>query len=160
MGPAVLHLAAARRADRTVVGGVAGSRCGALRGWLIDTNGQSVTFGTALANLDKFAYIGVFSSGLLGGGGARGRGAAPAAGAPAAPARQPVENTRGLAAMLLEWITLAACRTGEARFATWGEIDLDRKVWSIPAARMKMRRSHRVPLSSRAIEILQDSVFY
>lgn len=48
--------------------------------------GGSQTLNIAIPQLDKFAYIGVFSSGLLGGGGARGRGAAPAAGAPATPA--------------------------------------------------------------------------
>jgi enterochelin esterase family protein len=48
--------------------------------------GGSQTLNIAIPHLDQFAYIGVFSSGILGGGGARGRGAAPAAGAPAAPA--------------------------------------------------------------------------
>jgi enterochelin esterase family protein len=46
--------------------------------------GGSQTLNIAIPHLDKFAYVGVFSSGILGGGG-RGRGAAPAAGAPAAP---------------------------------------------------------------------------
>lgn len=61
------------------------------------------------------------------------------------------------AALMLEWITLAACRTGEARFAVWGEIDLERNVWSIPAARMKMRRDHVVPITGRMLEILADA---
>lgn len=67
------------------------------------------------------------------------------------------KQSDSLAALLLEWITLAACRTGEARFATWGEIDLDRKVWSIPAARMKMRRDHVVPITERMAEILDEA---
>jgi len=62
-----------------------------------------------------------------------------------------------LAALMLEWITLAACRTGEARFATWSEIDLDRKVWAIPAGRMKMRRDHVVPITGRMLEILDEA---
>ena len=61
------------------------------------------------------------------------------------------------AALMLEWITLAACRTGEARFAVWGEIDLVRNVWSIPAARMKMRRDHVVPITARMVEILAEA---
>lgn len=62
-----------------------------------------------------------------------------------------------MAALMLEWITLAACRTGEARFATWGEIDLNRKVWEIPASRMKMRRPHVVPITERMGEILGEA---
>lgn len=62
-----------------------------------------------------------------------------------------------IAALMLEWITLAACRTGEARFAVWGEIDLERRVWSIPAARMKMRRDHVVPITERMVEILAEA---
>lgn len=47
-------------------------------------------------------------------------------------------------------------RPGEIRQAHWSEIDLENAVWTIPAERMKMRQSHRVPLSSRAVEILQE----
>ena len=60
-----------------------------------------------------------------------------------------------MAALMLEWITLAACRTGEARFAVWGEIDLERGLWAIPAGRMKMRRDHVVPITGRMVEILE-----
>jgi integrase len=59
-----------------------------------------------------------------------------------------------MAAVALEWITLAACRTGEARFAVWSEIDLDRLLWIIPAVRMKMRRDHVVPITLRMSELL------
>ena len=62
-----------------------------------------------------------------------------------------------MAALMLEWITLSACRTGEARFATWGEIDLDRNLWEIPAARMKMRRAHVVPITPRMAELLAEA---
>jgi integrase len=61
------------------------------------------------------------------------------------------------AAVLLEWITLSACRSGEARFAVWSEIDTDRMLWSIPSARMKMRRDHVVPITTRMAEILVEA---
>ena len=61
------------------------------------------------------------------------------------------------AALMLEWIALSACRTGEARFATWAEIDLDRMIWAIPAARMKMRRDHVVPITKRMAEVLAQA---
>lgn len=60
----------------------------------------------------------------------------------------------GISARALEFLALTACRSGEIRGAVWSEIDLNSKVWIIPAARMKMSREHRVPLSNRAIEIL------
>jgi integrase len=48
-----------------------------------------------------------------------------------------------------------AVRSGETRLATWPEFDLDAAVWSIPAARMKMRQPHTVPLSTEAVAILR-----
>src|SRR5262249_37308504 len=60
------------------------------------------------------------------------------------------------AAMALEFTILTAARKGEARFATWGEIDLDNATWTIPGARMKAGKEHRVPLSTRAGEILRE----
>ena len=53
------------------------------------------------------------------------------------------------AARALEFAILTAARSGEVLGARWHEIDLDRAVWSIPAARMKAGREHRVPLSKR-----------
>ena len=50
---------------------------------------------------------------------------------------------------------LTALRTAEAIGATWGEIDLRAKLWTVPAERMKARREHRVPLADRVIEILR-----
>ena len=47
-------------------------------------------------------------------------------------------------------------RRGELRHAEWREFDLDNAVWTIPAARTKMRREHRVPLPSEAVAILRD----
>ena len=51
----------------------------------------------------------------------------------------------------------AAVRSGEARGAAWDEIDLDRAVWTLPAARMKAGREHRVPLSPRALGVLHEA---
>jgi integrase len=55
---------------------------------------------------------------------------------------------------LLEFVILTAARSGEARAMTWGEVDLDIAIWTIPASRMKAKVTHRVPLSGRAGEIL------
>jgi integrase len=56
---------------------------------------------------------------------------------------------------LLEFVVLTAARSGEARNMCWDEIDLETAVWTVPASRMKARVIHRVPLSSRAVEILR-----
>ncbi|PWK65847.1 site-specific integrase [Aminobacter sp. AP02] len=55
----------------------------------------------------------------------------------------------------LEFTVLTAARSGETRGAIWSEIDLDGKLWTIPAERMKGGRLHRVPLSDRAVAILE-----
>lgn len=60
----------------------------------------------------------------------------------------------GTAACALEFAILTAARTGEVIGATWSEIDLGSKVWTVPGERMKAGKEHRVPLSERAIEIL------
>lgn len=56
---------------------------------------------------------------------------------------------------LLAWILLTGCRSGEARGATWSEIDFDARVWVIPPERMKTRQPHRVPLSRQALDVLE-----
>jgi integrase len=61
-----------------------------------------------------------------------------------------------ISARALEFTILTAARTGESINATWDEIDLGAKAWSIPAERMKAHREHRVPLSDRAVEILKN----
>jgi integrase len=58
------------------------------------------------------------------------------------------------AARALMFTILTAARSGEVIGATWQEIDLDAKVWTIPAARMKAGREHRIPLSEPALAIL------
>jgi integrase len=60
----------------------------------------------------------------------------------------------GLSARALEFAILTAARTGEVIGARWDEIDIDAKLWSVPASRMKGGREHRVPLSASAIAIL------
>lgn len=62
----------------------------------------------------------------------------------------------GIAAKCLEFTILTAARTGETIGATWDEIDLGTKIWTIPAERMKASREHRVPLSSHALSILNE----
>jgi integrase len=58
-------------------------------------------------------------------------------------------------AKALQLIILTAIRTSDALNAPWSEIDFEQAVWAIPAARMKARRAHRVPLSAPALVILR-----
>jgi integrase len=62
----------------------------------------------------------------------------------------------GVVARALEFAVRTAARAGEVRFATWAEVDLAKRQWIVPAARMKMGIEHRVPLDARSIEILQE----
>ena len=57
----------------------------------------------------------------------------------------------------LIFMALTCVRSGEARFATWEEIDWRTKIWTIPASRMKNRISHQVPLSAEAIWVLKHA---
>lgn len=61
----------------------------------------------------------------------------------------------GIGSRALEFLTLTAARSQEVRGASWDEIDLEKGVWIIPAARMKMDREHRVPLSAAAGDLLR-----
>src|SRR5262249_44415581 len=56
--------------------------------------------------------------------------------------------------LALELTILTCLRTSEVIEAEWIEFDLDAKLWTVPAARMKMEREHKVPLSDRCLEIL------
>ena len=60
-----------------------------------------------------------------------------------------------LSAYCLRLTILTATRSSEARGALWSEICLDKKIWTIPAERMKAKRDHTIPLCDEAIEILQ-----
>ena len=57
--------------------------------------------------------------------------------------------------MLLMFVILTAVRSGEARQAKWQEIDFDKQVWVIPASRMKTGVTHRVPLASQTVALLE-----
>lgn len=63
--------------------------------------------------------------------------------------------------LALEFLVLTAARSGEVRNARWDEIALNENgksgVWTAPAARMKMKRAHRVPLSDRAVALLKEA---
>lgn len=61
----------------------------------------------------------------------------------------------GVGPLAFEFMVLTATRTGEVVRAKWDEIDLATKVWTIPGERMKAGKEHRVPLSTRAVEILK-----
>ena len=55
---------------------------------------------------------------------------------------------------LIEWQLHTMTRPSEASGARWDEIDLDEKIWVIPAERMKKRKEHRIPLTEQALELL------
>jgi integrase len=60
-----------------------------------------------------------------------------------------------LIARSLAFVMLTASRAGEVRLARWQEIDLEARLWTVPAERMKARVAHQVPLSGAAIAILR-----
>jgi integrase len=66
-----------------------------------------------------------------------------------------LQAEEGVAARASEFAILTAARTGEVIGARCGEIDLAEKVWTIPSRRMKAGKEHRVPLSARAVAILE-----
>ncbi len=68
---------------------------------------------------------------------------------------QALKAIPGTSARCLEFVVLTACRSGEARLATWAEIDIKSKTWAIPASRMKANRPHNVPLSDDAVALLE-----
>jgi integrase len=61
-----------------------------------------------------------------------------------------------IAAKALEYVILTAARSGEVRQATWEEIDLDARLWTIPEGHTKRLKQHRVPLSNAAIKLLES----
>ena len=67
-----------------------------------------------------------------------------------------LHQREGTAARALEFLVLTAARSGEVRGAQWSEIDLAKKIWTVPAQRMKAKREHRVPLSTQAITLLKS----
>jgi integrase len=67
-----------------------------------------------------------------------------------------LQEQSGIAARALEFAILTATRTNEVIGATWGEFDLDKGLWTIPSARMKAEKEHRIPLSAHAMAILSE----
>ena len=66
-------------------------------------------------------------------------------------------SARPATKLALEFLILTASRSSEVRFATWSEIDVQTRTWTIPANRMKAEREHRVPLCERAMAILDEA---
>ena len=66
-----------------------------------------------------------------------------------------LRKLKGYGPRCLEFVVLTACRSGEARLATWSEFDLAEKTWNIPGERMKSGRPHRVPLSDEVLTLLE-----
>ncbi|MDE2782928.1 MAG: tyrosine-type recombinase/integrase [Gemmatimonadota bacterium] len=60
--------------------------------------------------------------------------------------------------LAIEFMVLTATRPGETRLALWEEIDFDTATWTIPEARAKTRKPHRVPLSPRALHVLTEAL--
>ena len=69
---------------------------------------------------------------------------------------QQLRQHEGVSVKALTFAILTAARSKEVLQATWREIDFDNKVWTIPAARMKGNREHKVPLSPQAIDLLRS----
>lgn len=67
-----------------------------------------------------------------------------------------LREKEAMAARALEFTILTAARSGEVLGARWEEINLAAKVWTVPANRMKAAREHRVPLSDRAADIIEE----
>ncbi len=61
-----------------------------------------------------------------------------------------------LVKIAMQLLILTGVRPGELRQAEWQEFDFERKIWNVPAERMKMRRPHLVPISSQAIDLLNQ----
>ena len=59
--------------------------------------------------------------------------------------------------LAIELLVLTATRSGEVRLADWVEFDLDAKIWTIPAERMKMKEEHVIPLSDRALDVFEQA---
>ena len=66
-------------------------------------------------------------------------------------------TSRRVTKLAFEFLVLTASRSGEVRSARWADIDARSATWTVPGSRMKMGREHRVPLSSRALEVLAQA---
>ena len=68
-----------------------------------------------------------------------------------------IAAVEGMGRLALQFTILTAGRSGEKRGATWEEIDLETQTWSLPGARMKTGRDHRVPLSPSSVAVLREA---
>ncbi|MCC3243749.1 integrase arm-type DNA-binding domain-containing protein [Methylocystis sp. WRRC1] len=66
-----------------------------------------------------------------------------------------LRQSGGVAARAVEFLTLTAARCGEARAATFAEVDTEARTWTVPAERMKAGKEHVVPLCDRALAIVE-----
>ena len=66
-----------------------------------------------------------------------------------------LSQTEAASSRALQWIMLSACRSKEAREATWSEIDSDKRIWSLAKKRTKQRRDIRLPITSTMEQILE-----
>jgi integrase len=66
-----------------------------------------------------------------------------------------LHDHEGMATLVLEFLILAACRSGEVRNVQWAELDLQNGIWTIPALKMKAGREHRIPLTIRMLQIIE-----
>ncbi|MEO1775659.1 MAG: integrase arm-type DNA-binding domain-containing protein [Pseudomonadota bacterium] len=69
-----------------------------------------------------------------------------------------LEEASGVGALALRFTILTAARSGEVRMARTSEIDLDDRIWVVPAERMKAGKEHRVPLSGVAVSVLEEAL--
>jgi integrase len=67
-----------------------------------------------------------------------------------------LRESDSVAGQALELCILTAARSGEILGMRWTELDLEKKLWTVPANRMKAGREHRVPLSGRAVQLLRE----
>ncbi len=68
---------------------------------------------------------------------------------------QHLRKRNSVTRLALEFLILTAARSGEVRGAKWSEIDLEGKLWTVPADRMKVGKKHTVPLTAAAINVLE-----
>ena len=67
-------------------------------------------------------------------------------------------SSKEVTRLAFEFLVLTAARSKEVRLARWSEVDWEEKIWTIPAEKMKARREHKVPLSRRAVEVLEEAM--
>ena len=70
---------------------------------------------------------------------------------------QKLAERSAVSALALRFTILTAARSGEVRGARWSEIDFEKAVWTIPGARMKAKKDHRVPLTAEALAVLKKA---